>query len=171
MARGRSYPAPRRVFQWLDPLVRTEVQGISTATTLGDVSTGSETVTAFTLIRVRGTAVCRMVPNAASANMNVGLGLVIVSADAFAAGAASVPSPLDDLDFSWYWHHIFTFAPAVGTEVVDELGGTQSIEIDCKAQRKLTAGDTLCFVWDGQILAGGPTADGSAAIRSLGMLS
>ena len=116
-------------------------------------------------------ASCRMVAGAASDSMIVGIGLIIVSADAFTVGGASVPSPIDDTAANWMWRHYFAFTPAVAAESATELGLYQEVVIDSKAQRKIGLNEVIGFVWDGVILAGTPTADGTAVTLPLHLLS
>ncbi len=168
----RQFPAPKRGTEWSSVLARSEVQGVSTGQTLGDTAVAAEATVRQTVVRHRGHALCHMIAGAASDSMLVGLGLVIISADAFAAGAASLPSPLEDAAYPFFWHQLFVLGPAQAAETVAySMLTEQRVEIDSKAQRKLQPGQTIAFIWDGFILAGSPTFDGFAAIRTLSLLA
>ena len=155
----------RRVFAWSGVVVRTEIQALAEAQSLGDVSLGVTFGARPTLTRVRGNWAGHMVPAAASDSMIVGLGLIVVSTDAFVAGAASVPSPLEDLNAEWVWHQLIVFSPSQTTETQTALDQYDRGSIDSKAMRKMNEAEVLGFVWDGLRLAGSPTFDGIAAIR------
>ena len=163
---GGSHRSERRLFQWAEIDLRTEVESLAITTSLGNVSGGLASTERLTWARMRGNALVRMVAAAASDSMIVGLGIVQVDNEAFAAGAASVPSPTDDLDASWIWHQLFVFGPAVDTTALTDEGiQVQRAEIDTKAMRKMGTNETLIFVWDGIRTAGSPTASGIASAR------
>jgi len=166
MARQRSFDRPRRQFQWLSVIARTEIQGLGATQSLGDVSLGFGVNQRVTLARVRGNARGHMESAAASDSMIVGLGLIVVEEQAFTAGAASMPSPTDDPNAEWLWHQLFVFGPAVSAQAVNTIDSYSSVEIDSKAMRKMDENETLGFVWDSIITAGSPTFEGIAAIRS-----
>ena len=171
MARGRQFPARRRMLIWSNVLPRMEFQGLGTGETLGSVSVGAQTSGGVTHIRTRGNAFVRLVAGAASDSQLVGIGIGITDVDAFTAGSASLPGPLTDPDEDWLWHHLFPMGPAVGAEAQTDQGTFMFVEIDSKAKRILKPGDVIYLKAEGIITAGAPTADGFAAIRNLSMLS
>ncbi len=148
-----------------------EWQALGTASTFGSVNIGFEFNVRVTIARLRGNAFVRMVPDAASSSMILGLGLIVVDKEAFTAGIASVPSPVTDPEASWLWHQLYPLGPAVGTEVVNELGTVWQTPIDSKAQRKVRVDEVLAIVAEGLITAGTPTCDGAAAVRLMTLLS
>ena len=78
-----------------------------------------------------------------------------------------MPSPIDDIEADFLWHQLFVFGPSVaGAESTDSLLQNKHVEIDSKAQRILKGNEVMAFIWDGLVLAGAPTADGIAAVRS-----
>ncbi len=169
----RSYPAPRRSPEWSGLMVRSVNEGQGTTQSLGSVvAVGIAALVNQTIVRLRGSVHVRFIPGAVDDAQVLGCGLMLVNSDAFVAGSASVPSPVEDLDAAWIWHHLFTLAPALeATGSDDSLALWHTIEIDSKAQRKFKPNETLCFMWDSLQLAGTPTADGTAAIRTLVLLT
>ena len=158
--------APRRQFAWSPSLVQTEIQALSSVATLGNVTFGVVFDERVTLARVRGNWAVHMIPAAASDSMIIALGLIVVQISAFTAGAASMPSPATDLGAEWVWHQLIVMGPSVGTEDVTALDQFQHGQIDSKAMRKIDSSEVLAFIWDGIQVAGVPTADGQAAIRT-----
>ena len=166
------FPVARRIPEWTQFFVRSEVQALGTGQSLGDTFIGAVAQTRTTIVRVRGRGVVHMVSGSASDSQLAACGLIIVSNDAFFAGAASLPSPLENADSPWLWHGVFTLGPAIGVEVAgDQANGivTVSFEIDSKAQRKIGPNEVLAFMWDGEQLAASPTFDGNVAVRMLSL--
>ena len=170
--RGTAVAARRMQPQWSAVLTRSRVAALATTgISIGTVGVASEATTKHTLTRVRGTAKVHLIPNAVSNTMIVAVGLIVVSADAFAVGAAAVPGPITDIDSAWIWHHAFTLGPTqAAAEAGDAIDQYDRVAIDSKAQRKLSPGDTVAFVWEALSLSGTPTADGVVAVRELILL-
>ena len=175
MARARVVRSsgPRRQAAWSNSVTETMQTALGAGAALGGVAIGITATSRVTLTRIRGSAVIHLDAGAALDAMVVGLGLIVVKTEAFAiGGAASMPGPLTDVEQSWVWHHLFTLGPAVSaTDDGGDISRNSRIMIDSKAQRKMQVGDTLAFVWEAVVNAGSPTIDGSAAVRTMFLLS
>ena len=159
------------MYEWQDTIPRTKMTLLGAAQTVGAVSVGAIVGQAFTIVRLRGTYTVHMDTGAIGDGQLVGLGLAVVSEDAFTVGGAgSMPSPIDDAGFPFIWHRLFMLQASTATESDDSFTANERGEIDSKAMRKMKPGQVLAFIWDGIILAGSPTTDGSAAVRILGLL-
>ncbi len=156
---------------WSSVMVETRAVGSSGAT-LGATSVGETATGRLTIARVRGSAYCHLDAGAALDSMQVALGLIVVKEEAFTVGGVTaMPGPQTDIEQSWLWHHIFTLGPAVSaTDDGGDISRNSRIVIDSKAQRKIQTGDTLAFVWESTVLAGTPTFDGQAAVRTMFLL-
>ena len=90
-------------------------------------------------------------------NMVVGVG--IVSTDAFSAGAGSMPDPATDFSYPWLWLNEIQL---INNNLVDDgaFGLTaQRIEIDSKAMRKITGGQSLVMIGELTGDVGAPNND------------
>ena len=170
MARARTFTrgAKRQAF-WSPVMVETRVVALGAAASLGATSVGETAQERLTLVRVRGEAFVTLDAGSVFDSMQVALGLIVVKTEAFVVGgAASMPGPITDIEQSWLWHHIFVMGPAVvAADDGADISRNVRVEIDGKAQRKMQAEETLAFVWEATILAGSPTIDGQAAVRSM----
>jgi len=72
------------------------------------------------------------------------LGIGIVTDDAFAIGVTAVPDPIDDMEWDGWLYHRFWDIHSRGTFSNDDGHiNAVSFEVDSKAMRKMTEGDTL----------------------------
>ena len=104
-----------------------------------------------TLVRTRGN-----LSIALSAATTVGdgfagaFGIAKVRDAAFAVGITALPTPLSDLEDQWLYHRFFSLhamaAYAAAGYASDSGSATLQWDIDSKAMRKLTIGDTLVAV-------------------------
>ena len=103
---------------------------------LGSVS-GADGIT---LVRLRGSLMLKLsAADAETAGFVGAFGIGIVKAPAFAIGVTAVPTPVTEQDDEeWiFWYPISVLGSGTGEAAV------QRIDIDTKAMRKLTVGDTL----------------------------
>ncbi len=103
-----------------------------------------------TLIRTRGGL--SVIPGAFTADVAFiwAYGIGIVSDQAFAAGAASIPGPFTDSDWDGWQTWIsgsarFEFGDATGFELQSEIQ-----QVDSKAMRKVTDGETIVVMAESQ---------------------
>ncbi len=106
-----------------------------------------------TIVRTRGWLnVTGTLFTSANDSMRGACGLAVVTNEAFAAGVASIPGPFNEPDWQgwfWhtYWHIVGTAAQSTGADIaINAQRGMQRIEIDSKAMRKWSAGDTVVGV-------------------------
>ncbi len=113
---------------------------LSTATPVIWTTGSIVLVDGVTLVRTRGLITFRTsAVDAVTSGMSGAWGLAIASENAFGVGLSALMNPFDDSGWDGWLAHGFW---DVGTEVGGE-GGTQRIEIDSKAMRKLKATDVI----------------------------
>ena len=99
-----------------------------------------------TILRVRGQYLIKGTPDAATDDDVIALGLGIVSDAAAGVGGASVPGPINAPEFPWMWHNYVALSAGSAGLLGDDIGSIYRGEIDTKAMRKLTPGETLVLV-------------------------
>ena len=163
----------RRQAAWGQDAIESRIVAIGAQSSIGVTAVGFTFTERVTIARIRGSAYAHMDAAAALDSGVLGVGLIVVKNEAFAVGGvASMPSPLSDIEQSWLWHHLFPMGPAVtATDDGGDMSRNARIEIDSKAQRKVQAGDTVAFVWEGTNTSGSPTFDGLAVCRLMALLS
>ncbi len=163
----------RRKAEWADTMVRTRITTGGATQSVGAIAVGGAFTESVTIARVRGNVLVSLDVGAIADSAIVGLGLIVVKENAFTVGgSASMPSPTDDMNSSWLYHQLFQLGIGVGTAQVNDLGALVArAEIDVKAMRKVGPDDILAFIWDAIILAGSPTFDGMAAVRTMALLA
>ncbi len=93
--------------------------------------------------------------------MTTNLGLGIFSTDAVLAGAASLPDPGAEFDYPWLWYGGMTLRSSLASGVPGSTWGpgSQSLEIDTKAMRKVKPGQSLVMVMEHTAVNGAPVVD------------
>ena len=113
-------------------------------------------VEGVTLVRTRGEMLFLLTTSTATpGGFHGAVGLAVVTDQAFAAGVASIPGPIGEDDWDgWFYHRFFSVLGAgpIDSGVaadIDQVNGTTAslrIEVDSKAMRKLSVGQTLVAV-------------------------
>ena len=120
-----------------------------------------------TVIRTRGQVAVRPEITTADLDLVGAIGLGIVSDEAFAAGVAAIPGPFDSADWDgWFVWQSFSY----NYEFIDGTGFNFSVwnfEVDSKAMRKVSDGETMVVVIESQVGA----MRISAPLRTLWKLS
>jgi len=103
------------------------------------------TVDGVTVIRTRG--LIELTISAATAGLDGyagAFGIAICSNDAFAVGVTAVPTPISDVAWDgWMWHQFFSVHAPAAFQATGTGPYATTIEIDCKAMRKINVGETL----------------------------
>ena len=104
-----------------------------------------------TLVRLRGQLQLYLTAaTAADDGFSGAFGIVLVRAAAAAAGIASLPTPLTDVEDQFLYHRFFSVhAPAafaVTGYASDSMAAAIQIDVDSRAMRKHTPGDSLVAV-------------------------
>jgi len=163
--RGRT---PKRITAWEQGPGSTLKTTISAATPSAVLGFGIQPlVEGLTIVRLRGAMQCFMnLENVMTVGegFHCALGIGVVTNEAFAVGLAALPTPLDDAGFDmWMYHRFFDLHIAEATGVGVQVGtaGLSSIqfEVDTKAMRKITVGETLYMVIESAAISGTPSAD------------
>ncbi len=98
-----------------------------------------------TLLRIRGTVFAQLDAGAVDEKAMIAFGITIVKTPAFTAGAASVPSPVTEADADWLWQGYISLSSLAEAAIAPNfLAG--NVEIDSKAMRKLSTGDSIIMV-------------------------
>ncbi len=111
----------------------------------------------LTILRCRTTLLIGLeAPVAAGDIADITLGLAVISTDAFLAGVAGVPDPGDDPGYPWLFWKSYTLRSESAT--VQSPVGRQVVrqDIDTKAMRKVTTGQTLCWIVQRVNIVGDP---------------
>ena len=101
----------------------------------------------ITLVRLRGTCLIHLsAATAVTDGFGGAIGVAVVTDRAFAAGIGSIPTPLTSDGFDgWLWHSFFEVHAGVSADITGPYA-TQRFDVDSKAMRKLTVGQTICAV-------------------------
>ena len=107
----------------------------------------------ITLVRTRGELMILLKTSSNAAGGFVGaFGLCVVTDQAFAAGVGSIPGPVADDDWDgWFYHRYLALgsggaiaaAAAADEDQVNSVTAALRVEVDSKAMRKLTVGQTI----------------------------
>ena len=124
----------------------------------------------ITIIRTRGDLLVRLTTsNVIGAGFDFGFGMGIVTNQAFAAGIASIPGPLTDSVWEgWFVHKLFTIAGDLSTSISSSM---VRYEIDSKAMRKFSPGNSLIAVIETDNEVGTVTLQANLLTRLLLKLS
>ena len=162
----------RRQAAWSPVLINARLNALGAAASIGSGQAAASFQERVTIARIRGTCSATLDVGAALDAFELAVGLIVVKDEAFAAGAASMPSPISDVEQSWIWHHVFSLGPAVNaTQDGGQILVNQVVQIDGKAMRKVQAGETMAFVFEGAQDNGTPTADALASVRFMVLLN
>ena len=162
---GRARPA---LLEWADVVTHLAGPGVTTKTVAATTAIGGAVNFAATLVRTRGDLLCQFDPANIADIMQVGIGLAVVSADAFAIGSTAVPGPLTDADWTWIYHRLVTFGPAIAAAQTETaLPQHARIEVDSKAMRKVKPNEVIAWVAESIVLSGGGSLDVFVTARHL----
>ena len=151
MARRRgSYPvrSTRRGVGWEEgPGGHAVTQLTTTGSTILNAGAQSQ-LDDITLMRTRGGAHIFLngAATGAGAGFHGAIGIGIVTSEAFAIGITAIPVPITNLDWDGWLYHSF-FDVHVGSSApagpIDSASSSVRLDVDSKAMRKLTGGDTI----------------------------
>ena len=157
MPRPRGGDRQRLVWQGI-PAGSLSLTGDSTNLPPGVFSVG----TTQTVRRVRGEILIGMEGTiAADDTARITIGLGVFSTDAVTLGATAVPDPASEPEYPWMWYNSSTFrAPGALTNATWVSGSdgaaSMRITVDCKAQRKMKARESLIYVVQYVDISGAP---------------
>jgi len=111
-------------------------------------SGGEATTDGLTIVRTRGLIELTFTAATSALDGFAGaLGMGICTAEAFAIGVTAVPTPVTDVAWDgWLWHQFYSAHMPAAFQATGTGPYSTMIEVDCKAMRKMDAGDTLFFV-------------------------
>ena len=107
-----------------------------------------------TLVRTRGHLALQLAAATAAGDGFIGaFGVGIVTDEAFAAGIAAIPGPLTAPDWEgWFVHQLFALRSinimAASNNAIQDASSILHYEIDSKAMRKFSQGQTMVAVVD-----------------------
>ncbi len=180
MAFSRRLPqarSPKRLTAWdsgpqrsLGSLSATGKAGFTTGVVLAQDSKA-------TIVRIRGSILFQLtLATAAGDGMSGAVGLGIVSSDAFAVGTTAIPGPFSDPEWpGWMWHSFWHLngvaAQSLGADVSRNSNADLRLEIDTKAMRKWSVGETLMGMFEIAVETGTAAVAVTADTRVLVKLS
>jgi len=143
---ARRVVTPKRRKSW-NVLLAIAQNIVGNATVLGSALQFTES--GNTVLRMMGEYI--ITPNgtiAAEDQATVTVAIGVVSSDAFDLGATAIPDPAGEPEYGWlYWQsHRFEFVAATPASDQGNAGGAIRHSFDVRSQRKMGAGQSLCWV-------------------------
>jgi len=121
-----------------------------------------------TLMRCRGRVRAFLeTATAADSLKTINCGIIVGDDDQLTAGSAAFPSPGTDMDAEWIWQGFLLMRTLSTTEADNDFQGSDVIDIDSKAMRRLKQTDNIVFVAEPFNLTGTETADVIVSVRCL----
>jgi len=154
----RSFPrSQKRKTSWdIGPETTGNGGGQSVSSTIAQLAgVGSQVVAdGPTLVRTRGEIVGYLsTATAKHDGFHGAFGIAVATSAAFTAGVASVPTPLSEEDWDGWLYHRYVAVHSAGpivdaavslqSDAVHNVGAAFRFEVDSKAMRKLTIGQTM----------------------------
>ncbi len=145
--RSRTGSGSKRLTQWVGP----PEQGFLVVSAASSTIMGSIPFTeAATIVRIRGMFTVALSTYVADLEIVGAIGFGIISDEALAAGIASIPDPYDDANWGG-WMLWQSFAHRFETlDATSSFLGSWSMELDSKAMRKVTPGESLIMMVESQ---------------------
>jgi len=101
----------------------------------------------ITVVRIRGNLQAILTSATASPDgFHCAIGIGVVTDQAFAIGATAVPGPLSEMEWNGWMYHRFFDVHADAAFSAGQQPASISFEVDSKAMRKLSIGNTLIAV-------------------------
>ena len=118
-----------------------------------------------TLMRLRGRIGAIIDGPTAGDAVCLPCGMIVGTEEQVATGITGFPNPGDDLDAEWVWHGFLVLL--AGGTADDQAGGTDRLEIDSKAMRKMKQSQSLVFILTNEALSGTAAVDVALGVRGL----